>query len=175
MTINIKKIIISSLFFLIFSFNCFADNSHFIDFTKVLNSSKPGSEAQKKLKLNIESENKKFNKLEENIRKEETTIISQKSTLSPEEYRKKVEALRKKVADLQKDKQNSFAKIGKSREGARNALLKAVNPIIKKYMEDNNIKVVLNKKAVILGDTNLEITDKIIAILNKEVPSLKIN
>ena len=42
-------------------------------------------------------------------------------------------------------------------------------------MEDNNIQIVLNKKAVILGDTNLEITDKIISILNKELPSLKTN
>ena len=42
-------------------------------------------------------------------------------------------------------------------------------------MEGNNIQIVLDKKAVILGDTNLEITDKIISILNKELPSLKTN
>ena len=42
-------------------------------------------------------------------------------------------------------------------------------------MEENNIRMVLDKKAVILGDSTLEITDQIIAILNKELPSLKIN
>tara|TARA_B110000211_G_scaffold222535_1_gene271344 strand:- start:1178 stop:1306 length:129 start_codon:yes stop_codon:yes gene_type:complete len=42
-------------------------------------------------------------------------------------------------------------------------------------MEDNNIRLILDKKSVVMGDTNLEITNQIIAILNKEVPSLKIN
>ena len=42
-------------------------------------------------------------------------------------------------------------------------------------MEDNKIRMVLNKKSVVLGDVTLEITDAIIDILNKELTSLKIN
>ena len=42
-------------------------------------------------------------------------------------------------------------------------------------MEENNIRIVLDKQSVILGDTALEITDKIIEILNKEVSSIKTN
>ena len=89
--------------------------------------------------------------------------------------KKKVETLRKKVAKSQKDKQNSFNNIAKSRNDAKQKLVKAVNPIIKKYMEDKNIKIVLDKQSVVMGDVTLEITDQIIAILNKELPSVKIN
>ena len=170
-----KKIFLFTILFLFSFTNVFADNSHFIDFNKVLNTSKAGSEAQKKLKTLIESESNKNKKKEQNIRKEETKIISEKNTISAEEYNKKIQALRAKVSDLQKNKQKAFANISKTRNKAKKNLLDAVNPIVKKYMEDNNIKVVLSKKAVILGDTSLEITDKIIAILNKEVTSLKIN
>jgi Skp family chaperone for outer membrane proteins len=170
-----KKIIFIIIFFMSFSVNSSADNIYFIDFAKVLNSSKPGAEAQKSINQKVQAENKKFANSQNNIRKEESEIISQKSTLSPEAYKKKVQVLRNKVADLQKDKETSFNNITKTRSKAKNSLLKAVNPIIKKYMEDNNIQIVLNKKAVILGDTNLEITDKIISILNKELPSLKTN
>ena len=42
-------------------------------------------------------------------------------------------------------------------------------------MEDNNVRLVLDKQSVVLGDTQLEITDKIIQILNKELPSIKLN
>ena len=42
-------------------------------------------------------------------------------------------------------------------------------------MVDNKIRIVLDKKSVLMGDTNLEITDQIIAILNKELKSLKVN
>ena len=53
------------------------------------------------------------------------------------------------------------------RKDERLLLLKKVNPIIKKYMEENKIGIVVDKQSVIMGDTSLEITDKIIAILNK--------
>ena len=170
-----KKLIFITIFFLTYSFHSFADDSYFVDFSKVLNTSKPGAEAQKKLRNRFKSETEKYKKLEQGIGKDESEIISQKKALSPEDYKKKVEPLRKRVAELQKNKQNSFNNIAKSRNDAKKALLKAVKPIIKKYMEDNKIKLVLDKKSVILGDKNLEITDQIIAILNKELPSLKLN
>ena len=113
--------------------------------------------------------------MDKNIRKEESQIISQKNILSPEEYKKKVGALRKKVSESQKKKQESFSSIAKSRNDSKKILIDALNPILKKYMEDNNIKLILDKKNVIMGDKNLEITDQIISILNKEVLSLKIN
>lgn len=170
-----KQLIFITIFLLTYSFSSFADSSYFIDFTKVLNSSKSGAQAQKKLQDKFKSESSKFDKLTKNIRKEESEIINQKKVLSPEEYQKKVKALRKRVADLQKSKQNSFNSISKSRNDAKKELLKAVNPILKKYMEDNKIRLILDKETVILGDSTLEITDQIIAILNKELPSVKIN
>ena len=168
-----KKLLFITILLLTYSINSFADNAHFIDFSKVLNASKPGAEAQKKLKEKFDVESKKYKKSEEEIRKEEKEIISQKKDISPEDYQKKVKALRAKVAQLQKNKKNSFENIAKSRRDAKEELLKAVNPIIKSHMEEKNIRMVLDKKAVVLGDTTLEITDQIIAILNKTLPSLK--
>ena len=65
--------------------------------------------------------------------------------------------------------------MAKSRNESRETLLKAINPIIQKYMENNNIRVIVDKNSVILGDVKLEITDQIIAIVDKEVAPLKIN
>ena len=175
MTKYMKKITIIISFFFAFTLNSYADTAYFVDFKKVLNTSTAGANAQKKLQTKFQSESEKFKKLEKNIRDEETEIISQKQAISAEEYQKKVKVLRKKVADLQKNKQASLNKIAKSRLDARKKLLKAVNPIIKKYMEENKIRLILNKQSIILGDTSLEITDKIIAILNKKLPSLKLN
>jgi Skp family chaperone for outer membrane proteins len=42
-------------------------------------------------------------------------------------------------------------------------------------MEENKIRIVLDKQSIILGDTTLEITDIIIDILNKEVTSIKVD
>lgn len=64
-----KKIVIIFLSLIFCSNVAFADNTYFIDFTRVLNESKAGSEAQKKLKDKFESESKKFKLEEEKIRK----------------------------------------------------------------------------------------------------------
>ena len=170
-----KKLILITLLLFGYSLNSYADNPVFIDFAKVLNTSKPGSEAQKKLKNKFKKETEKFAKLEEGVRKEESEIISQKKALSQEEYQKKVQELRKKVSNLQKNKQETFNKIAKSRSNARQSLLKSINPIVKKYMEDNKIRIVFDKQGVILGDSTLEITSQIISIVNKEVSSIKID
>ena len=170
-----KKIVIIFLSLIFCSNVSFADNTYFIDFTRVLNESKAGSEAQKKLKDKFESESKKFKLEEEKIRKEESDLISQKKVLSNEDYQKKINDLRSKVSLIQKSQQESLNSIAVSRNNARQTLLKSVNPIIKKYMEENKIRIVLDKQSIILGDTTLEITDKIIDILNKEVTSIKVD
>jgi len=167
-----KKLFLLSILISIYFSNTYADNSYFIDFSKVLNNSKAGAQAQKELKNRILSETKKFKKQEDDIRKQETEIVAQKKLINNDEYKKKINNLRKKVADLQKSKQASLADIGKSRNNSKSALLKAVNPILKKYMEVNNVRIILDKKSVIMGDTKLEITDQIINILNKELTSL---
>lgn len=170
-----KNIFLSILIYNLLFSNLLAENLHFIDFTKVLNQSKAGAEAQEKLQKKFLSESEIFKKEEEKIKKEETDLISQKKAISSEDYKNKVDALRNKVSELQKKKQESLNSIAKSRLNAKKELLEAVNPIIKKYMEQNNIRIVLDKQSIILGDTKLEITDKIIEILNNELKSIKVN
>ena len=69
-----KKLFLLSILISIYFSNTYADNSYFIDFSKVLNNSKAGAQAQKKLKDRILSETKKFKKKEDDIRKQENEI-----------------------------------------------------------------------------------------------------
>ena len=104
-----------------------------------------------------------------------TELITQKKTLSPEDYKKKVSALRKKNADFQKRRRTASGDFVKKKNNARNELLKALNPILKKYMDDNNITMILNEKNVILANSKVDLTSKIIELLNKELKSIKLN
>ena len=61
------------------------------------------------------------------------------------------------------------------KNNARNELLKALNPILQKYMDDNNITMILNEKNVILANSKVDLTNKIIELLNKELKSIKLN
>ena len=42
-------------------------------------------------------------------------------------------------------------------------------------MEEKKIRMVVDKKSLLLADENLDITDEIISILNKKLKSIKLN
>ena len=171
----IKKLFLLTALFLFYFSNSFSENFVFLDFNKVLNQSKAGASAQGQLKKKFKSVSEKFKDQDRNLKKEETDIISQKKIITNEDYKKKVDVLRKKVASHQKNKRTAFNNIAKSRAEAKVSLLKKINPIIKKYMEENKIRMVIDKESVLIGDSTLEITNQIIETLNKEHSSLNIN
>ena len=92
--------------------------------------------------------------------------------ISSEEYKKQVENLRSKVKSLQKERNNLIETVAKQRSKARNDLLKNLNPIIKDYMKEKKIRMVVDKKSLLLADENLNITDDIINLLNKKLSRL---
>ena len=54
-------------------------------------------------------------------------------------------------------------------------LLKNLNPIVKNYMQEKNIKIVLDKKSILLGDEKLDITKDIMTSLNSKLKSIKLD
>ena len=83
--------------------------------------------------------------------------------------------MRNKVVKYQADRRQSLEKITKQRSDAKKALLSKLDPILKNYISENNITVVIDKINIIAGKNNVDITNIIVEKLNKELPSLKIN
>ena len=140
-----------------------------------MNESVAGKKAQETLKKLLNSSNKKFNDTAKKLKEEENKIIGQKNVLSKDDYKKKADELRKKVFALNKDRDKSIKNIATKRKKAGDEMLKNLNPILGKYMEDNNITVVIDKKHVLMGNKKFEITSQIIEILNKNLKSLNLN
>ena len=170
----IKRLIFILIFFN-FSNYSYADSTYFVDFKFVLNQSNAGKGAQKFLKNKLDKGIKNLQAKEKQIQDEEKKIIAQKKIISSEEYKKQVTALRSKVSSLQKERNNLLNDISKKRTKARNELLKNLNPIIKDYMKEKKIRMVIDKKSLLLGDENLNITNDIMSILNKKLKSIKLD
>ncbi len=169
-----RKIIF--LFIIVFfSTNLKADLPHFIDFQKILNESIAGKKAQNELKNRLDQTIKKLDKTQKSLQDQEKQIIQQKKLISVEEYKKKVNELRKKVSELQKNRASSLQKISKQRGKAKTELLKNLNPVIKDYMQSKGIRMVVNKKNLILADDKLDITNDIMALLNEKIKSVKLD
>ena len=65
--------------------------------------------------------------------------------------------------------------VAKQRAKAKSELLKNLNPIISEYMAEKKIRMVVDKKSLLLADQKLDITKDIIEILNKKLKSIKLD
>ena len=146
----------------------------YLDMKFVLNNSKAGKAAQDFLKKSFNDNAKKFTDIEKKLKNEENDLLKKKNILAKEEYAKRSDDLRKKVIDYQSERRSSLDKIATQRAKARETLMKKIEPIVDSYINENNISIVMDKKNMIGGLKEYDITNIIVEKLNKELPSLKL-
>ena len=145
-----------------------------LDMKFVLNNSKAGKGAHDFLKKSFSENQDKFLAKESKLKEEENDLLKKKTILTKEEYAKKTDALRKKVIDYQSQRRLAIDKITTQRAESREILINKIKPIVDSYIRENNISIVMDKKSMIGGLTEYDITQVVIEKLNKELPSLKI-
>ena len=143
-----------------------------LDLKYVLNESKAGKGAQDFLKKSYNDQIKKFQDIENAMKKEEEDLLTKKTVLSKEEYGKKSDTLRKKVIDYRSQRRAAIDKITTQRSESRATLIKSIDPILIAYITENNISVVIKKSATLGRDPKNDITKIIVEKLDKVLPSL---
>ena len=171
---KILKFLTISIFLISFNTSLTADVPYYLDFKYILNSSDAGKKAQDFLKISLENGLKEISKKEKKLVEDEKKIVSQKKVISQDEYKKKVSDLRNNVLNLQKERQTLLEKVAKNRAKAKEILLKNLNPIIKDYMIEKKIRMVVDKKSLLLADENLDITKDIMNLLNNKLKTINL-
>ena len=170
----VKIIVITYLIF--GTTNAFAeDKVVYIDMNKILTDSKVGIFVEKELTKSHEEKLDNFNKTEEKLKKEEIDLISKRNVMAREEFDKNVKILNEKAQEYQTQRRKWFDDISQKRNKARAEVLKSLDPIMTEYFEKNNISLILYKRNIAIGISELDVTDKIIDELNKKLPSIKLN
>jgi len=142
---------------------------------KIMLKSKAGKsitvELEKLHKNNITT----FKQKEEELKNKETSIVSQKNVLSNEEFEKKINSLRKEANEYRIKRRDLINSLTEKRVEAQNKLIKTLNPILADYSKKNSISMIIQKKNIIIGKTELEITDDILEILDKSLKTIDLN
>ena len=89
-------------------------------------------------------------------------------------YQKRSDELRKKVFEYQSERRTSLEKITRQRAESRQKLMEKIDPIVNTYMKENEVSLVIDKKNVLAGRFELDITKIVAEKLNKELPSLNL-
>ena len=148
-------------------------NIVFVDLNKIMTTSKPGSSILENLK-------KKNNQLLNNLKKDgkklkddEIKLISQKNILSEEEFQSKVKKLKIEINIYNENRKKTIKDFNILKAETTDKFMKMINSIFIKYSNDKSISMIFDKKNMIIGKSELDITDEIIKIVNNEIKESK--
>ena len=171
-----KKIVFTIIVFFLSLFNITnaEQNIAFIDMNKIIETSIPGASLVKQLNILNKKNLIYFEKEEKKIKDNEVKIVNQKNIISDKEFKTNIDKLKLEINDYKNDRNKITNDFNKMKVNNTNSLLKSINPILVKFSNDKFISIILQKKNLVIGKTELDITDQIIEIINKEIKEFKI-
>ena len=139
----------------------------YLDVQFIIDNSKIGLFYKDKL-IKIKDKNKsKLISQQKKIKNEENEINKQKNILKKEEIDNKINKLNQLLDKYQKDLKKNNQILSAEQKKYTKIILDNLNPIVTKYVKDNDILIVLDKKNILVGSKALDITENILNKLNK--------
>tara|TARA_B100000768_G_C11017780_1_gene264813 strand:+ start:166 stop:480 length:315 start_codon:yes stop_codon:yes gene_type:complete len=101
-------------------------------------------------------------------------LQQKKNILDQAEYKKKIIIFKNEVT-THKQKQNKFfQELSNKKLAATQNMLNQINVILAKYSEEKKLQLIIQKKNIIIGKKELDITDDILKIVNQNMKKIKI-
>ncbi len=163
-------------FLLIFTQNLYGDNKIiYIDINKIISSSDSGKYLNKELNKINDANIIEFKNIEKELKSEEENILKQKNILKESEFNVKVNELREKVKSYNELKNKKNNELKKIRDSAAEKILNTLNSILSEYSAKNSISLIIDKKNIIIGKSELDVTNKIMELLNNKIKKVELN
>lgn len=142
---------------------------------KIMQLSKAGKDAISKINDQKKKDVSKFQKIEKELKSREEDLITKKNVISADEFNKKLENLSKEINNYRTLRQEAIDLSTKSRLNASADFAEKIKPILADYASENDIDMIIQKKNIIMGKTDLDITNEILKIVDNKINKLKVN
>ena len=169
-----------NFFFIIFILSLSANNLKaenkvaYLDIDFILTNTLAGKMLLKNLKEEEAIKVNKFKADDEKFKNDEKKILAKKKLISNEEIKKEMKALQIKFQEYKKIKNKEIENLKKKRNTNIINFLNSINPIIEKYMSDNSIYMLMDKKNVFIANKNFDITKKLIELIDNQIKTIDI-
>jgi outer membrane protein len=146
-----------------------------IDTEVIMKESLAGKSLVKQLSK-IDNDNKKyFSEYEERLKQEKKKISAQINILSKEEYDKKVSILNNDFKKYQKEVADKIKLTQSKRDKALKKILSELNVLLSAYSNDNKLTFIIDQKNIVIGRTDLNITNEILKLMNSKLKKVALN
>ena len=166
-------IFILNFFFLNYSYS--NDKIAYIDIDYIVKNSLAGKSIAEIIEKNNQINLKKFNDIETKLKSEEKEIIAQRNILNDEEFQKKINILKEKINDYRNQKKNEINNLNNQRFELTKKLLDELNPLLANYSTEKSLAMIVDKKSIVIGKKNLDITNDILKQLNNTLKNVEVN
>ena len=150
------------------------DKVAYLDIDFILTNTLAGKMLLKNLKEEEEIKVNKFKADDEKFKNDEKKILAKKKLVSNDEIKKEMKALQIKFQEYRKIKTIEIENLKKKRNTNIINFLNLINPIIEKYMADNSIYMLMDKKNVFIANNNYDITKKLIELIDNQIKTFEI-
>ena len=168
MTISKRLFFIFIFFFLIISQVNSSEPIAYIDMDFIIKNSEIG---KKKFEL-INNLNKKnideLKKKEKILNDLENEIISKKNIISKENFDKEVLLFKEKANKFKEDQSKMVQNFNNYKKKELDSILSNISPIINAYMEKKSVKILLDSKNILIGRSNLNLTNEVMIEINEK-------
>ena len=157
------------IFLLLSTSNSFANKIAYIDLDVVLKNSNVGKKIQIQLDSKKSEQLNKIKSEETEIKQLEDEIRNKQNIISQEELKIEVAELKKRVKEFNLYKNQIKKEFNKNKNEQIMNFFNKIDPLLRAYMKENSIDILLNNKNIIIGKDSLDITDKMINIINNNL------
>lgn len=173
---NLFKNFFFILFFLSLSISFLKaeDKVSYIDIDYVLTNTIAGKELLIALKKEEKSKINKFKSNEDVFKNKENKILAKKNLISKEEIHNELKLLQVKFEKYRKEKIKDVDRLKIKRNRNIVNFLSLINPIIEKYMSDNSIYMLIDKKNVFIASKDYDVTNNLIELIDDQIKTIEI-
>lgn len=145
-----------------------------VDRGAILRTSAAGKELIRQIDEYGKAMEAKYGEEEKKLRADAQALQEQASVLSPEAVQKKEKELRERGEALQKKVQEEQAAIQNGINIARTEIEKALAPILNTVFQERGATIMLDRGAIVLGKTDIDVTAPVIQRLDQSLPTVTV-
>jgi len=147
-------------------------NIAYIDMQFILNKSNVGTSIIKEIDKLNKNLKKNFLILESDLKKREKELITKKNIMETKEFNLLLSKLSTDIKNFNVSKKNKILNLNNKKIEYDLKLINSIKPILTSYSKSKNISLLFQKKNIILGSVELDITKDILNIVNKDIKPL---
>ena len=168
--IFLKKIFFFFIFFFL-SINLVISSEPiaYIDMDFIIKNSEIGKKTLDSIKILNDKNINELKKKEKILKDLESNIISKKNIISKENYDKEVLMFKEKANKFKEDQSKMVDDFNNYKKKELDGILSKISPIINAYMEKKSVKILLDSKNILIGRSNLNLTNEVLKEINEKI------